>query len=253
MNDVAHMPPATPANGWHLDPPYRARSVLIVALVFLALAYTGSRVEIGRMLRLSGEAVLDLVGLREQSQVGDGLAKIGTSLFPIVLAERTPLARIENFDAAKLPWLAHVETELFHEQRQVGGFSDQCAQVLDPRHPAERRRGQRVVRHEPCLDGRIVPPHLEQPVGLHRLSTQNRERRRHHCHAQRFLAEVHATGGAKCAPAITAVSLTYAWPAAVMSAAPTTRTEVRHSPGNSPDCLNGHRPRPWRCCRPRAR
>ncbi|MEJ1960791.1 MAG: hypothetical protein WDO56_04300 [Gammaproteobacteria bacterium] len=96
--------------------PYSARAVVYVVLIFLVLAYTGSRVEMGRMIQLSSEAVLSAVGLREQSQVGSGLSKIGHSLFPIVLAERTPVARIENFDAQHLPWLSHIETEVHREQ-----------------------------------------------------------------------------------------------------------------------------------------
>src|SRR4029453_2616459 len=93
-----HVNTTSVLNDWRLDPPYRARTGSYAALVLLVLAYTGSRVEVGRMLQLSGEAVSSAVGLREDSQVGSGLSKIATSLFPIVLAERTPVARIENFD-----------------------------------------------------------------------------------------------------------------------------------------------------------
>ena len=102
---------------WQLQPPYSARTVVYVALALIVLVYTGSRVEIGRMLNLTGEAALSAVGLRQESQVGSGLTKIATSLFPIVIAERTPVARIENFDRNHLPWLAHVETEVHREQR----------------------------------------------------------------------------------------------------------------------------------------
>lgn len=91
--------------------------VIYAALVLALLVYTGSRVEIGRMLHLGGEAAMSAVGLREESQVGSGLTKIATSLFPIVIAERTPVSRIENFDRNHLPWLAHVETEAHTEQR----------------------------------------------------------------------------------------------------------------------------------------
>jgi phosphonate transport system permease protein len=105
------------AEPWRLDPPYSARTVPIIALAAFVLWVTGSRVEIGRMLQLSGDAVLKVIGIREQSQVADGLAKIRKSLFPIVLAQRTPVARIENFDPQHLPWLSHVEREHTNEQR----------------------------------------------------------------------------------------------------------------------------------------
>jgi len=91
--------------------------VLVVALAAALLWFTGSRVEVGRMLQLSGQALGQAVGLRDESQVGNGLKKIATSLFPIVISERTPVARIENFDPRHLPWLSHLETEDRVEKR----------------------------------------------------------------------------------------------------------------------------------------
>jgi phosphonate transport system permease protein len=102
---------------WRLDPPYSARTVLLVALAALLLWVSGSRVEIGRMLQLSGQALGQAVGLRPESQVGNGLKKIGTALFPIVISERTPVARIEGFDPRHLPWLSHLESADYTEQR----------------------------------------------------------------------------------------------------------------------------------------
>lgn len=102
---------------WRLDPPYTLRTVLILAITAWILWLTGSRVEMGRMLELSGQALEQAVGLRDQSQVGNGLKKIATSLFPIVIAERTSVARLENFDPHRLPWLSHLEIEDHLEQR----------------------------------------------------------------------------------------------------------------------------------------
>lgn len=113
----ARAPQTDSPNAWRLDPPYSARTVLIVALAAALLWLTGSRVEVGRMLELSGQALEQAVGLRAQSQVGSGLKKIATSLFPIVIAERTPVARLENFNPQHLPWLSRLETEDHIEQR----------------------------------------------------------------------------------------------------------------------------------------
>ena len=88
-----------------------------MAVTAWVLWVTGSRVEIGCMLELSGQAVEQTIDLRDQSQVGNGLKKIATSLFPIVIAERTPVARLENFDPQHLPWLSHPEIEDHVEQR----------------------------------------------------------------------------------------------------------------------------------------
>ncbi|MDB5999828.1 MAG: phnE [Rhizobacter sp.] len=102
---------------WTLRPPYGSRSVMVAVVIALVLWFTGQRVEMGRMLSLSGEAVLVAVGLREQSQVSLGLAQLGRSLFPLVIAERTQTTRIEGFDREHLPFGSHLEMEDVREPR----------------------------------------------------------------------------------------------------------------------------------------
>jgi phosphonate transport system permease protein len=100
-----------PASAWEIERPFGARTVVMVALALLLCFFTGQRVEMGRMLSLSGEGVLAAVGLRESSQVSAGIATIARSLFPVQVSERTEVARIENFDREHLPWLAHIEVQ----------------------------------------------------------------------------------------------------------------------------------------------
>ncbi|MPS26299.1 MAG: phosphonate ABC transporter, permease protein PhnE [Alcaligenaceae bacterium] len=64
----------------------------------------------GRMLSLSGEALLAAVGLREDSQVLSGFGKLASTMFPLQVSERTEVARIEDFDRNGLPWFSHLET-----------------------------------------------------------------------------------------------------------------------------------------------
>lgn len=106
-----------PASAWEIEGPFGTRTVAMVVLALLLCFYTGQRVEMGRMLALSGEGLLAAVGLRESSQVSAGMATIARSLFPVQVSERTEVARIENFDRAHLPWLAHVEVEGARTQR----------------------------------------------------------------------------------------------------------------------------------------
>lgn len=100
-----------PASAWEIERPFGARTVVMVALALLLCFFTGQRVEMGRMLSLSGEGVLAAVGLRESSQVSAGIATIARSLFPVQVSEHTEVARIENFDREHLPWLAHIEVQ----------------------------------------------------------------------------------------------------------------------------------------------
>ncbi len=111
-------PPARrPASAWRIAPPFGARTLALLLLALVVLAAAGQRVEIGRMLALTGDGLLAAVGLREHSQVGAGMAKIAGALFPIQLSERTEVARIEHFDRDSLPWLSRIETEEVREPR----------------------------------------------------------------------------------------------------------------------------------------
>lgn len=114
---MPHREAPRPPQQWRLPAPYGVRSVALLLIAALVLWFSGQRVEIGRMLQLSGEAALAAVGLREQSQVGSGLAQLGRSLWPLQLSERTEVARIEGFDRAHLPWGAHLEVVEQREQR----------------------------------------------------------------------------------------------------------------------------------------
>jgi phosphonate transport system permease protein len=105
-----------PADRWSLPAIYTWRSVLAVLVVFIILGYTGYRTEMDRMARLSGEAVLASVGLADQSQVLSGLSKLGRSMFPPQLEERTEVARIENFDRQRLPLFSRIEVQEHTEQ-----------------------------------------------------------------------------------------------------------------------------------------
>ena len=95
---------------WRFPPLLNARAVALLAATLLLLWYTGQRVEIGRMLALSGEAVLAQAGLADRSQVADGLGSTLAQLVPIQLSSRREVSRIESFDPGRLPPFAHIET-----------------------------------------------------------------------------------------------------------------------------------------------
>ncbi|HUP35199.1 MAG TPA: phosphonate ABC transporter, permease protein PhnE [Candidatus Limnocylindria bacterium] len=104
------------AAGWELRQPYDAKIVALVLLVVLGLGVSAQRVEGQRFLALSWEWAQSLVGLRESSQIGQGLARMGESLFPPQLGERTEVSRIESFDPGRLPWFSRIERQ---ESREV--------------------------------------------------------------------------------------------------------------------------------------
>lgn len=105
------------AAAWKIPAPYGLRTLLTLLLVLAVCGFTGQRVEIGRMLQLTGEGLLAAVGLRDSSQVSAGMASIGRNMFPLQVSERTEISRIEDFDRQQLPPFAFIELESVDEPR----------------------------------------------------------------------------------------------------------------------------------------
>lgn len=121
-----------PASAWDLPRPWGARSIGLLLLVLVVGFFAGQRVEMGRMLSLTGEGVLAAVGLRDQSQVLSGLGTIAKSLFPPQVSERTETARIEGFDRSNLPWFSRIETVETREPK-LNPQTLQMEEVVDTR------------------------------------------------------------------------------------------------------------------------
>jgi len=104
----------TPAKGippeeWFHKPPFQAKSFFIALCIVLLLGWTGHNTEMPRMMSLLGDWALDIAGIRESSQVGTGFRKVGQDLFPLVIADTTPVSRLENFDPENLPRFSRLE------------------------------------------------------------------------------------------------------------------------------------------------
>jgi phosphonate transport system permease protein len=110
---------------WRFPRPYDLKTVAIIFVAIVLLVYTGRHVEVGRMIELTADAALVLVGADTNSQVARGFGQIGSSLFPLQLEERTEVSRIEGFDRANLPWLSHLETV----QSQAQSFNPDTLQT----------------------------------------------------------------------------------------------------------------------------
>ena len=81
------------------------------------LAQTGRTMEVPRMVRLTAEAVMAAAGFEVDSQVARGLGKVGSSLWPPQIEERTEVGRIEGFRPDRLPWLSRIEVTQSEDQR----------------------------------------------------------------------------------------------------------------------------------------
>lgn len=96
--------------GWAYPQPFGARSLLAVIAVLALLFYTGSRVEAGRMLSLTGAALFG------DSQADSAQGNVLTRLWPLQVSSRQDIARIANFDPGHLPPFAHLEEVVTSEE-----------------------------------------------------------------------------------------------------------------------------------------
>jgi len=104
------VPPTDARTEWRLDPPYNARHLFLLLLVLAVILVTGHRVEMDRMLVMTGQAVGDLVGVTEDSQVVRGLSRVAESMWPPVISEQEEVGRLSGLDRANLPLFSHIET-----------------------------------------------------------------------------------------------------------------------------------------------
>ena len=114
-------PIPVPATGtalhWQLDAPYTARHVLIILALLVVILFTGHRTEMDKMVVMSAQAVGNLVGVVDDSQVVRGLSRVGQSMWPPVMGEKEEIARLPNLDKNNLPWFSYIEVQERIEQR----------------------------------------------------------------------------------------------------------------------------------------
>lgn len=111
VHDRTPAVPVRPAPEWALPHPFGAKVIALLLGATLLLGVTARRVEMDRMVTLTLAWLGALVGLAESSQVGKGFGRVARTMFPLQLAERTEITRIEHFDPQRLPWLARLESE----------------------------------------------------------------------------------------------------------------------------------------------
>lgn len=105
------MPAAGTQIEWKLDQPYTARHLLLAIALLAVLLYTGQRTEMGRMIAMTTQAVGQLIGISDESQVVRGLSRVGQSMWPPAVAEKDELVRLPHVDRDNLPWFSSIEVQ----------------------------------------------------------------------------------------------------------------------------------------------
>jgi len=110
-----------PPEKWRLRHPYGWKTVAILLLLTLFLPFSARRVDVYKGLRMSAEGVADASGIREDSSVGRGWRSFFDAAFPLVLAEKTAVARIENLNRERLPRFSTIVKEPIREYDLASG------------------------------------------------------------------------------------------------------------------------------------
>lgn len=99
-----------PPEAWRLKPVFDARAVILAGLAVVLLAFSAQRLDLGRMFSDVGSFILASAGLKERSDIGDGLSGLSAGMFPIVIDERTPVEFVDDLDARLAAPFARLET-----------------------------------------------------------------------------------------------------------------------------------------------
>lgn len=105
------MPVSGSKPDWHLDHPYGIRHLLLLLAIMAVLLFTGHRTEMDKMVVMTGQAVANLTGFADDSQVVRGLARVGSSMWPPAISTQEEVARLPDLDRDHLPWLAKIEMQ----------------------------------------------------------------------------------------------------------------------------------------------
>lgn len=111
------MPPPGAELRWRLEAPYNAKHLLILLCLFVLLMVTGHRTEMDKMVSMTSQAVGNLMGLNDDSQVVRGFSRVGDVMWPPIVATEEETNRLPDLDRENLPGLAYIESQEITTQR----------------------------------------------------------------------------------------------------------------------------------------
>lgn len=97
-----------PWQQWELYRAVTPKSLLVIFTLFILFSFSAHNTELDKAAIETSKAVLSAVGIGD-SQVLDGALRFASKAFPIQIAERTPVNRLEDFDRNNLPLFSYVE------------------------------------------------------------------------------------------------------------------------------------------------
>jgi phosphonate transport system permease protein len=123
-----------------------------------------------RMVTMTTQAVGNLVGLNDESQVVRGLSKVADSMWPPQLATSEDIGRMNDFNPDDLSWFARVETRETTTQRineetlQLESATETTEVLYEPLGYLKTVMGKMIETLEIALWGTILAVSLSIPL-----------------------------------------------------------------------------------------
>ncbi len=99
---------SAPWTHWEMHQAISSRNIFFVFLFMLFLMWSGHNTEMDKAIVETGKAVASTVGIGDSNMLS-GAGRFASQAFPITLETRDDIARIVDFDANNIPWLARIE------------------------------------------------------------------------------------------------------------------------------------------------
>lgn len=95
---------------WQFPKQYGIKTIITTVFIAIILGFSAHRVELDKATILSLEAIEYSIGLKQESQIVEGLSSVAKQMMHLQIEERVPISQIENFNPQKLPPFSHLET-----------------------------------------------------------------------------------------------------------------------------------------------
>jgi len=100
------------AGSWVFRPFVTWKLLVWLFLGIVVLSWSGKATQMDRAFALTGQALVVSLTGKGDSQVANGFSQMGRSLWPPQLETRTPITKIEHFQADRLPPFGRIEQRM---------------------------------------------------------------------------------------------------------------------------------------------
>lgn len=111
MKNKENKSEANKPEDWKYPGTISVRTLVLLAVLFVLLIFSGKNVEMDKMFEMTGEWVASIFGAKEESDIGKGINGFLMELFPPQLSDSIQVSRLQELDRENLPFFSHIESK----------------------------------------------------------------------------------------------------------------------------------------------